>query len=157
VSIVQVGFENRSTSKRDPVSCKARRPSSFDALIARIALLPDILVPQVCMRTYEFTHHADALLIVEHHDPRTVLPEEILSAQKVSILANHDTGNAKQQCGARAHDAGAQSADQLQLRPIPPAAGVAEAYGFGMRRRIAALHSQIMSAGHNLPLLVGQN
>jgi hypothetical protein len=156
---MQVGFEDRSSSERDRDSAEAGSASSFGALTARAVptSLPNILIPQVWVGTDEVAHQANAFRIVENRDACSVLPEKFLRALEVSILSNDDARNTKQQCRAGAHDAGTESADQRQLSPITPPACVAQADRFGMRRGIAALNSQVVSSGNNLPLPVRQN
>ena len=92
------------------------------------------------MRVNEFAHHAYAFRIVDHDDAYPVLLKKFLGSLEVSVFSNNDAGNAEQQCGASAHDAGTESADQRQLRPVAAAAGISQAYGFRMRRGIAALY-----------------
>jgi len=109
------------------------------------------------VRRDEVAHQTNAFGVVENHDIHSMLPEEIFRAPKVSIFSDDDAGNVKQQRRARAHDARTQSADQRQLRPVTPPARIAQAHRFGMRCRVSTLNSEVMSSGHNLPLLVGQH
>ena len=93
------------------------------------------------MRGDELAHHSDTFSIVENDDAGAVLLEQILSAFEVTILSDDDPWDAIKQRGARTHNAGTQSADQGQLRPISSAARMAKANGFCMRRGISTLNS----------------
>jgi hypothetical protein len=122
-----------------------------------LRLLPNIFIPQICVRADEFAHHADAFRVVENYDTGAVLPEEVFRTLKVLIFSNDDTGNAEQEGCARTHDAGTQSAHQCQFSPITPAAGAAQADGFGMCCGIAALHTQVVSTSDDLSVPVREN
>jgi len=159
---VQVGLEECAPRERDGAYAEAGQASSFGALIGRLNVrrtrsLPNIFIPQVWVRADKVAHHANALRIVENDDAHSVLAEEVLSPLEVSILSNDDAGDTKQQGRASAHDAGTQSADECQFGPIPTSAGVTKAHGFCMGCRVAALDSQVVSAGNDLPLPGGQN
>jgi hypothetical protein len=116
--------------------------------------LPNILIPQICMFADEIAHHANAFRVVQHNHGRAMLPEEILSAFKISIFTNNDARDPKQQSRASAHDAGTERAHQRQLRPVAAAASVAQAYSLRMGRRVAALNPQVVSPRYNLSALV---
>ena len=109
------------------------------------------------MRGDELAHHSDTFSIVENDDPSTVLPEQMLGAFEVLILSDDDPWDTIKQRGARTHNAGTQSADKGQLRPVSPAACIAKADAFGVRCRISTLNSQIVPAGDDLPLRVGED
>jgi hypothetical protein len=161
--IVQMGSQNRSAGQRDGCAAEGELPRSFRPLSAPIQRLPiprlvsDILVPQFGMRTDEFAHNANTFLIVENRDADPMFLQEILSAPEVAILSNDNAGDSKEQRSAGAHDAGAKSADESQLRPVPSSARIAQANYFGMRCRISTLNSQVVAPGNDLPVLVRQN
>jgi len=139
--------------RRNP-KCVVRQRADFARFLK---LLPNILIPQVRVSADEFAHQADTLCVVEDDDTGAVLPEEVFRTLKVTVLPNDDAGNTKEQCRAGTHDAGTQRADQGQFSPIAPAARVAQTHRFGVRGRIATLHSQVVSSGHNLSLLIREN
>ncbi len=64
---------------------------------ASALLFPDIFVPEIWVSLNEVRHQADAIRIIEHNKFDSVLPEEILSAEEVPILANDDARNAIKQ------------------------------------------------------------
>ena len=123
---------------------------------SRSLLPPNILIPQIGVRADELGHHRNALGVIKHDDMDSALAEQIFGSEKVPILSDDHSGNAVEQRRARAHDAGTERADQGQLRPIAPAAGVANASGFCVSRGISGLHAQIVAAGDDASLAVCQ-
>lgn len=105
----------------------------------------------------EFAHDLNTVSVVENDQIYSMLPKQILRAHKVSILSDNDAGNSVQQCRAGTHDAGTESADQSQVGPVATASGIPQAHCFGVRSRVAGLNAQIMTAGHDPPLTVGQD
>src|SRR5580700_6143149 len=95
-------------------------------------LLSNIFVPQVGVRLDELAHQRDALCIVDYDDFDSPLLEEVFRSREVSILADDHARNAVEKGRPRTHDAGAERADQCQLRPIAPAAGVPQADHLGV-------------------------
>jgi len=105
----------------------------------------------------EVTHHRDAGCVIENDNLRTILPEEIFSTQVVSILSDNHPRDTVKQRGPGTHDAGAESADQSELRPVTAAASVADADCFRVGGRVSGLHAQIVAASNDASLAVRQD
>lgn len=57
--------------------------------------LPNIFIPQIWMRGYEFAHHSYAGSVVENSDVYAVLAEQIFRTFEVAVFSDEDAGNAK--------------------------------------------------------------
>ena len=100
----------------------------------------------------EAAHQRLALAIVEIDELHTGSGEQILSAFEVSVLADDHRTNFEEQRRSGAHHAGTQRTDQHELVPVSPPPGVANADHLGMRRRIASLDAQIVSASDDFAI-----
>src|SRR4029077_11097857 len=106
---------------------------------------------------YELSHHLNARRILHDRESHSVLAEQFFGTQKILIFTDDHVRDSVQQTGSSTHHAGTERTDQRQLRPITPPAGIADADDLGMRRRIAALHTQVVAPGYDASLRVGEH
>jgi hypothetical protein len=158
LSTMQVGPEIHTSRQRSGRFAQAGAGCFRGALRARSTRgsSSNIFIPQVWTRADEFRHQLNTFGIIQHREMHAPLPKKIFGAKKVSVLSDDDAGDAVEQGRARTHDARAEGADQRQFVPVAPAARMANANRLGMRGRIATLYAQVVTAGQDLTVAVGQ-
>lgn len=120
-------------------------------------LSANILVPQIGMLADEVGHYLNAFGVIENYELHTTLAEEVFRAHKIAMFPDDYAWNAIEYRRSRAHNARTERADQGQFVPVAAASGVADANRFGMRRGIAGLDAQIVSAGYEVARMIDEN
>ena len=83
--------------------------------------------------------------------------EEVFGAEEVFVFADDDGGDAVEEGGAGAHDAGGEGGDEGEGRPVAASAGVAEADDFGVGGGVAGLDAEVVTDGEDDAIGVGED
>jgi hypothetical protein len=75
--------------------------ASFD-----VRLIPDVFIPDTVVVFDKLPHQIDTFGIIKDYDLDSVVPEKLLIASKVQVLAYDDSWDFELNDGSRAHHAG---------------------------------------------------
>ena len=118
---------------------------------------PNILIPKIGVLRNELTHHLNAFGVIGDDQLHAGLSEQVFGAEKISIFADYNDGDTKEQGGSRAHHARAECAHKCELLPVASTSGITDAGDLGMRCGISVLDAQVVTARDHVSGAVGQH
>src|SRR5438034_6072362 len=113
------------------------RPPEFAAAVSALPIVAasDVLVPQRGLLVDELLHQAAAGRVVGDHDLDSALPEELLVAAEIGVLADHHPLDAELDNRAGAHHAGRQRGIENGVVVTPAPARILQAIHLAMGDR----------------------